>query len=54
MGRIVEHTEARFLLLGVTPAGRRAAGIFTPRGERFRLVTCRAMRPSEREVYGAS
>ena len=52
-GRIVEpaHEEARYLLLGVTSNGRRAALIFARRGEKLRPISCRAMRRKEKEVY---
>jgi uncharacterized DUF497 family protein len=44
-GRIVEpqHEEARYLLLGATSDGRRAALIFARRGEKLRPISCRAM-----------
>jgi len=52
-GRIVEpeHEEARYLLLGATSDGRRAALIFARRGERLRPISCRAMRKKEKEAY---
>lgn len=52
-GRIVEpeHEEARYLLLGVTSGGRRAALIFARRGEKLRPISCRAMRRKEKEAY---
>ncbi len=52
-GRIVEpeRGEPRYLLLGQTAAGRRAALIFTRRGDRLRPISCRPMRKSEREAY---
>ena len=52
-GRIVEpaHEEARYLLLGVTSNGRRAALIFARRGEELRPTSCRAMRRKEKEAY---
>jgi uncharacterized DUF497 family protein len=53
-GRIVEpeHTEARYLLLGTTASGRRAALIFARRGDRLRPISCRAMR--KKETYDAA
>lgn len=55
-GRIVEpeHDEARYLLLGITPTGRRAALIFTRRGDKLRPISCRAMRKGEKEAYDAA
>jgi uncharacterized protein len=55
-GRIVEpeHGEARYLLLGVTSTGRRAALIFTRRGDKLRPISCRAMRRVEKEAYDAT
>lgn len=55
-GRIVEpaHEEARYLLLGVTARGRRAALIFARRGDKLRPISCRAMRKKEREAYDAA
>jgi len=55
-GRIVEpaHEEARYLLLGVTSDGRRAALVFARRGERLRPISCRAMRRKEKEAYDAA
>ncbi len=55
-GRIVEpaHAEARYLLLGVTATGRRAALIFARRGDRLRPISCRAMRALEKEAYDAA
>ena len=55
-GRIVEpvHEEARYLLLGVTSDGRRAALIFARRGEKLRPISCRAMRKKEKEAYDAA
>lgn len=52
-GRIVEpaHGEPRFLALGAAADGRRAALVFTRRGEQFRLISCRAMRGTERRLY---
>ena len=52
-GRILEpaHPEARYLLLGMTREGRRAALIFARRGEKLRPISCRAMRRKEREAY---
>ena len=52
-GRILEpeHPEARYLLLGVTYEGRRAALIFARRGEKLRPISCRAMRRNEKEAY---
>jgi uncharacterized DUF497 family protein len=52
-GRIVEpqHEEARYLLLGATSDGRRAALIFARRGEKLRPISCRAMRKKEKEAY---
>ena len=52
-GRILEpeHPEARYLLLGVTYEGRRAALIFARRGEKLRPISCRAMRRKEKEAY---
>jgi uncharacterized DUF497 family protein len=52
-GRIVEpeHEEARFLLLGATSEGRRAAQIFARRGGKLRPISCRAMRKKEKEAY---
>jgi uncharacterized DUF497 family protein len=54
-GRIVEpaHEELRYLLLGVTKDGRRAALIFARRGETLRPISCRAMRKKEKEAYDA-
>jgi uncharacterized protein len=55
-GRIVEpaHEEARYLLLGVTGDGRRAALIFSRRGHKLRPISCRAMRKKEKEAYDAA
>ena len=55
-GRIVEpaHEEARYLLLGVTAGGRRAALIFARRGDKLRPISCRAMRKREKEAYDAA
>ncbi len=55
-GRIVEptHEEARYLLLGVTAGGRRAALVFARRGEKLRPISCRAMRKREKEEYDAA
>jgi len=55
-GRIVEpaHEEARYLLLGATAGGRRAALIFARRGEKLRPISCRAMRKKEKEAYDAA
>ena len=55
-GRIVEpeHDEARYLLLGATSDGRRAALIFARRGEKLRPISCRAMRKKEKEAYDAA
>ncbi|HZZ85174.1 MAG TPA: BrnT family toxin [Anaeromyxobacteraceae bacterium] len=55
-GRIVEpaHEEARYLLLGVTASGRRAALIFARRGDTLRPISCRAMRKKEKEAYDAA
>ena len=55
-GRIVEpaHAEARYLLLGVTAGGRRAALIFARRDDRLRPISCRAMRKKEKEAYNAA
>jgi uncharacterized DUF497 family protein len=55
-GRIVEpaHEEARYLLLGVTADGRRAALVFARRGENLRPISCRAMRKREKEAYDAA
>ena len=54
-GRIVEpeHDEARYLLLGATSDGRRAALIFARRDEKLRPISCRAMRKKEEEAYDA-
>lgn len=56
VGRIVEpeHEESRYLLLGVTPDGRRAALIFARRGDKLRPISCRAMRKKEKEAYDAA
>jgi uncharacterized DUF497 family protein len=56
VGRIVEpeREEARYLLLGITSAGRRAALIFARRGNKLRPVSCRAMRKKEKEAYDAT
>lgn len=53
VGRIIEpiHDEPRWLLLGEDASGRRLALIFTRRGDRIRPVSCRPMRPKEKEVY---
>jgi hypothetical protein len=55
-GRIVRraHDEPRWLLLGVTMDGRRAALIFTRRGDQLRPISCRAMRTNEKEAYDAA
>src|SRR5207249_1127942 len=55
-GRIVEpeHGEARYLLLGITSTGRRAALIFARRGDKLRPISCRAMRKTEKEAYDAT
>jgi uncharacterized DUF497 family protein len=55
-GRIVdpEHEEARYLLLGITASGRRAALIFARRGDKLRPISCRAMRRKEKEAYDAA
>ena len=55
-GRIVEpeHEEARYLLLGITAGGRRAALIFARRGDKLRPISCRAMRRKEKEAYDAA
>lgn len=52
-GRIVEpaHSEWRGLILGQTSQGRRVALIFTRRGEKVRVISCRSMRPAERRLY---
>ena len=46
--------EARYLLLGITSTGRRAALIFTRRGDKLRPISCRAMRKTEKEAYDAT
>ncbi|OFV96375.1 MAG: hypothetical protein A3H28_03975 [Acidobacteria bacterium RIFCSPLOWO2_02_FULL_61_28] len=55
-GRIVEpaHSEWRGLILGQTSQGRRVALIFTRRGEKVRVISCRPMRPAERRLYEGS
>jgi len=55
-GRVVEpaYEEARYLLLGVTAGGRRAALVFARRGDRLRPISCRAMRKKEKEAYDAA
>jgi uncharacterized DUF497 family protein len=55
VGRVVEpkHEEARYLLLGVTSDGRRAALVFARRGDRLRPISCRPMRTKEKEIYDA-
>ena len=54
-GRILEpaHDELRYLLLGVTSGGRRAALVFARRGDKLRPISCRAMRKKEKEAYDA-
>lgn len=51
-GRIDEpaHEEARYLLLGVTPTGDRAALIFARRDDKLRPISCRARRKREKEA----
>jgi uncharacterized DUF497 family protein len=55
-GRIVEpaHEEPRYLLLGMTAGGRRAALVFARRGDKLRPISCRAMRKREKEAYDAA
>ena len=55
-GRIVEpaHSEWRGLILGQTAQGQRVALIFTRRGEKVHIISCRAMRPAERRLYEGS
>ena len=52
-GRILEpaHSEWRGLILGQTSQGRPVAMIFTRRGEKVRIISCRSMRPAERRLY---
>ncbi|OFV95012.1 MAG: hypothetical protein A3F68_11905 [Acidobacteria bacterium RIFCSPLOWO2_12_FULL_54_10] len=52
-GRIADpaHSEWRGLILGQSAQGRRVALIFTRRGERVRVISCRSMRPAERRLY---
>jgi len=52
-GRIVEpaHSEWRGLILGQTSQERQVALIFTRRGEKVRVISCRSMRPAERRLY---
>jgi uncharacterized protein len=55
-GRIVEpaHEEWRGLILGQSSEGRRVVLIFTRRGEKVRVISCRSMRPAERMLYESS
>ena len=52
-GRIAEpaHSEWRGLILGQTSEERRVALIFTRRGEKVRVISCRSMRAAERRLY---
>jgi uncharacterized DUF497 family protein len=52
-GRIEEpvHTEPRWLVLGKDGTQRRLALILTRRGERVRAISCRPMRPKEKQAY---
>ena len=52
-GRIVEpvHSEWRGLILGRTSEERLVAMIFTRRGEKVRVISCRSMGPAERRLY---
>lgn len=55
-GRITEpaHDEWRGLILGRSDAGRPLALIFTRRGDRLRVISCRPMRQNERRLYETS
>jgi uncharacterized DUF497 family protein len=52
-GRIVEptHSEWRGLILGRASNAQLVAMIFTRRGEKVRVISCRAMAPAERRLY---
>ena len=52
-GRIVEpaYSEWRGLILGQTSQARLVAMIFTRRGQKVRVISCRSMRPAERRLY---
>ncbi len=43
--------EARFIVLGVTHAGRRLFCVVTARTDRLRVVTCRPMNRNERKLH---
>lgn len=53
-GRIIEPNrgEPRWLLLGTSAVGTPLALVFTRRGNSLRPISCRAMRRSERRLYG--
>ena len=53
-GRIIEpdRGEPRWLLLGTSAAGAPLALVFARRGNSLRPISCRAMRKSERRLYG--
>jgi uncharacterized DUF497 family protein len=53
-GRITEpdRDEPRWLLLGTSAAGAPLALVFARRGNSLRPISCRAMRKSERRLYG--
>ena len=53
-GRIIEpdRGEPRWLLLGTSAAGAPLALVFARRGNLLRPISCRAMRKSERRLYG--
>jgi uncharacterized protein len=46
-----DESEARFALLGVTNSGRPLFVIFTPRGDRIRVISARPMSRRERSIY---
>ena len=52
-GRIIArpHDEPRWLALGEGTDGRRLTLVFTRRGERLRVISCRPMRREERNIY---
>lgn len=45
-------TEARYIALGQTDAGRLLTVVFTIRGSKIRVISARAMSKPERKIYG--
>jgi len=44
-------TEDRFYVLGKTNAGQLLFVVFTPRGDKIRVISARPMKPKERRQY---